>query len=774
MTKRLLLLCCTLWLALGCSAATGNDASGADEDTSPRVPLGKADASGSCKANGETFCGGKSKGACWCDDQCEKYGDCCSDRVSVCGGASTTGLDVPVIDSAAKFESIAFEGEDGVVLGRSVKFLIDARTPSKPVVHFMNANAPNAGDAARFHYYFAKAVVPGFNETLESFDENTYWQQNKRFFAGTLQEYHLDPDEPALYGIQFYPQDVIAEKTIIAAVKALKPKLTIPGARLAFVATGPQQTTKTVAASFTTLKVENLTLDGVLGSLEYLPMQLGEAWGYLRIFPQDQELLSALDIPVFDELPLTLTVVAGTITKTFQDASSHINLKSKERGTPNMVLRTAGPTHAELKKFADKPVHLKVGAAGFTLEPSTDQVVKQKLAERMNKPWTKLSVTSGAKITSFRDMCPSAPSGCVKLASTFGGKASNLGFLIHPKVLGTVGDSGSYSKKLGYDVAPAGVGVPVSKYVDFVNANPTLKSKIQALVSAEKAGTLSSTDRAAKVKEIQAAFYAATPPTGLVEEVTAALHAALPADTLSVKLRSSANAEDIPGFDGAGLYESFRADFDEPNVAACKVVTDPDDGELEVKPKSVSCAIRAVYASLWNKRAIEERSFARIDHATAAMGLAIVRRYNEKDEIAANSVVVTRVLNSSGVYGYTFSSQVGNNVVTNPAAGTQSESIMASFLPGDPATFTVMRYAKPDAAAAPLTATVLSQAQMQTMLALTQKVELTYCQAKPGYYAGACEQALYDRHKQKSLDMELKLHKNGQFLLKQVREFSGK
>ena len=42
-----------------------------------------------------------------------------------------------------------------------------------------------------------------------------------------------------------------------------------------------------------------------------------------------------------DELPLDLSVVAGTITRVFQDVTSHVNLKSKERGTPNMVLRSA-------------------------------------------------------------------------------------------------------------------------------------------------------------------------------------------------------------------------------------------------------------------------------------------------------------------------------------------------------------------------------------------------------------------------------------------------
>jgi hypothetical protein len=159
------------------------------------------------------------------------------------------------------------------------------------------------------------------------------------------------------------------------------------------------------------------------------------------------------------------------------------------------------------------------------------------------------------------------------------------------------------------------------------------------------------------------------------------------------------------------------------------------------------------------------------------MGLAIVRRYSESSEIAANSVVVTRVLNSSGVYGYSFGSQVGNNVVTNPAPGTLSETIIAAFLPDVAPSFTVTRFAKPTVDGAALDHTVMTPAQMQTMLDIAQAVELAYCRAVPEYYPGgasACENALFDVEKPTALDMELKLHENGEFECKQVREFAGK
>lgn len=747
--------------------------SGADEE---RVPLGKADAVGSCRSDDTDLCGGKSEGHCWCDAQCVDFGDCCSDRIAVCEGLE---LSVETITDEATFDAMAFSGEGSVVIGKTVKFVIDNRDRNAPVLRFMNAgfNGASDPDAAKFHFNFTRAVFQGVTNNPATFNDSTYFTQDKDFFAGTIAQYRVSDTEPVIYGIQFYPQDVIAEGSVLLAAKMVRESFTVEDARVAFVATGPQQTTTTVSGDLASLGVEDLTLDRILGTLNYLPMQLGEAWGFLRIFPQDHDQLSAIDIPVFDELPLDLTVVAGTITSVVQDASSHINLKSKERGTPNMVLRDASLDHATLSEFADKPVHLIVAPDGFTIELSTDDEVRAKLAEKLDKPWQPLEIDRDAELTSYDDMCPSGASGCLGLAPQFGGKAGNLGFLRHPDVLGAASDPGSISAGLDYDVAPAGLGVPVRYYFEMLElpANAELAAELDAFIAGEREGILSVAERVERLERIREGFLLAELPDGLADDVTALAHAVMPADVRNLKIRSSANAEDIPGFDGAGLYESYRARLDdEPNPdGSCEYLV-RDDGSHRVEPRTVDCVIKGVYASLWNKRAVEERSFARIDHATAGMGLAIVQRYREKDRIGANSIVVTRVLNSSGVFGYTFSAQVDNNVVTNPAPNTQSETVIAAFLPNIDPSFTVTRFAKPEEAEPTRTETVMTNEQMRQQLELTQAVELAYCRAKPEYYAGPCGSVTFDVDKPTSLDMELKLYENGDFLIKQVREFAGK
>jgi hypothetical protein len=686
------------------------------------------------------------------------------------------------IRSEAQFKGMALSNGGVVIQGPSMKFLIDRRDTSHPVVYFQNANYLENGKtpmSARYHFYFADAVLPSFAETLESFNDHVYPVQDKRYVAGTVQTYNLDANAPPLYGFQFYPEDVASEKTILDAMKTLKKAFQIPNAKLAFVATGPQQKTATIGAGLTALGMQDTSVDKILGSLKYLPMNPGEAWGYLRIFPANSDDLTPLDIAVLDDLPLDLAVVSGVITKAYQDASSHVNLKSKERGTPDMVLRDAGPSNATLKPFANKPVHLVVKADGFKIEATTDAVVMQKFKERTDKPWIQIKFTPETHVFAFSEMCGTNAGDCLKQAGKFGSKAANLGFLQHRSVLGRVTDSGSPSQRAGYNLTPPGDGVPIQFYFDFINyaPNTVLRSKLNALITAEKAGTLSPAQRKTMADDLRKEFYRAQMPPTLLAAVKAKVTQTLPGVD-KIKVRSSANAEDLANFDGAGLHDSFSARMTTADNAdgSCQVVESTDGvvTKLDMSPKTLNCALKGTWASLWNKRAIEERSFARLDHATVGMGIAIVEKYDEDADIVANSVLVTRVIGNDGLYGYSFSTQVGNNLVTNPEPGTYAENVIAGFVDEhNPPTFTVLRYATPEKNGAALTMRVLDDDQMKSMLSITRGIETSYCRAKPTYYTHGCENVTLDPEKPTALDLEVKVLMNGHFVFKQVREFAG-
>ncbi|MBS2012044.1 MAG: hypothetical protein JST00_04105 [Deltaproteobacteria bacterium] len=694
-----------------------------------------------------------------------------------------TRLSVSTIRSASTYKAMSLDGGGFGQAGRSMKFLVDARNPAAKKIHFINANYKVGGQTpsfAKYHYDFARKQL-GISEDGQTFNDVTYFTDDKRYYAGTIQTYELAEGQPPIFAVQLYPDDVIHEEGIVALVDVVRRAFKIPGARMAFVAGGPQQSFARVAPQLRAVGYEPMTIEQILGNVKYLPLNPGEAWGYLRIFPSDLGNLRPTDIVVFDELPLDLSVVAGTMTKVFQDVTSHVNLKSKERGTPNMMFRDASPTNEKLAPFKDKPVHLTVGKSGFTLEPTTDEIVQAKLRERTNKPWQSLPIVAEPNVVTYDDMCPTLGTSCTQQGNRFGGKAAMLGFLANRSVLGRKSHPGSQSAKVGYDLVPHGFGVPVQYYRDFMAspANAALKAKVDALVAKEKTGNLSPNERRALALEVQQLFYTSqVPPAQLaaVKAEVAKLQTIVPG-VVKLKVRSSANAEDIPNFDGAGLHDSFGVKLDSVDKPdnSCRIEEEQDGPvtKLEIKPKTVQCAIKGVYASLWNPRAIEERSFARLEHASAGMGLAVVPAYDTESEVAANGVLITRAVNSDYL-AYTLSLQKDNNLVTNPDPGTISQMTMATFGGvSRPTRFTVTRFAKPVANGPVLSTSVLTEPQMNQIVELAKTVELAYCKAKPGYYAGDCRYVWLDEAKPRSLDMEFKLLQNGQFVLKQSREFHG-
>ena len=86
-----------------------------------------------------------------------------------------------------------------------------------------------------------------------------------------------------------------------------------------------------------------------------------------------------------------------------------------------------------------------------------------------------------------------------------------------------------------------------------------------------------------------------------------------------------------------------------------------------MRPKTVECAVKGCYASLYNFRGIQERTFARfrddavlssksfhhhVDalfrHDTCVMGLAVVAQYESWGVVTSNAVTITRDIYQPG------------------------------------------------------------------------------------------------------------------------------
>ncbi|HEY5114313.1 MAG TPA: hypothetical protein VIJ00_02185 [Nakamurella sp.] len=147
--------------------------------------------------------------------------------------AADPGLVRREIATAADFSAISVPAGDLVANGRVAKFLVDLRDPARPGVLFVNGAFTRNGavpDEAKYHYDFARAV-PHIPERLDDFNRLTYFGPTKRYAAGVLHSYFLGAATEPVFGLQFYPQDVVHEQGVLDVLALVTTKITIPALR---------------------------------------------------------------------------------------------------------------------------------------------------------------------------------------------------------------------------------------------------------------------------------------------------------------------------------------------------------------------------------------------------------------------------------------------------------------------------------------------------------------------------------------------------------------
>jgi hypothetical protein len=526
------------------------------------------------------------------------------------------------IPDRATFQTLSYQGNevaiDTQLTGLEfVKFVLADPLAERPALYFMNTNTYRA------HPMFVGRVGIPFGRGGRGGGGGA--------MMGVLVYRPLlasPTGQVGLYTFEFEPNDAYPFAKIKAAHDQLVAHAPILAGNLAYhPLPAAFEQTESDREQYVAAKLPVFKDDQLFADLAYLPMHIAQGCGRLRLM-SGNERPSPQDIVLYRTLPAELPRVAGMITGERQTPLSHVNLRAVQDGVPNAYVRGAADDPA-IKALLGKFVHYQVAADGYTLREATREEVDRWFAEQ--RPKSAQTPRRNLQVTAIKPLAEIA----FTAADSVGVKAANLGAL--------------HDIGLPAGTVPEGFAVPFSFYDTFMRENGLYDAARQALAQPEFASDAEARERA--LAALRQKITDAPMPEALAKALDE-VQQRFPEDA-RIRCRSSTNNEDLPGFSGAGLYDSYTHKSD----------TGP-----------LTKTVQRVFASLWNFRAFEEREFYRVDHLATAMGVVLQPSYRGE---RANGVAVTDdvAYQTGPTDGRRFyvNVQVGEDLVTNPEAASVPE-----------------------------------------------------------------------------------------------------
>lgn len=489
----------------------------------------------------------------------------------------------PRIDSAEMWAALAAR-PDNAVFARTevVKFMIDLQDDR--ALYFANSRR------WPIHYDFAEEFLDSPERRVvdhETFNVREYRHADRRFVLGSVVHY-LDPD---VWTFEMIAGDTLPGPRVLRAFTQVRDAVYF-GEQLRYRALSDVHRTMLTNAGGA---IPTISTEQAMGGVRYQPLTNGTAFGYVRMIQGELQRANARpnDILVTATVPNDLPLCSALITSALQAPLAHVAVLSQNRGTPNMALRDA-LTDARITRFADQLVKITVGPQDFTIATATQSQADAHWAAL--RPAQGFTPSADFSRTGLVDMCTMR----VADARTVGAKAAQLGEVcaLRPAIQ-----------------TPGGFVIPFHYYNGHLEQN-SLRGGVEQMLS-DGDFVANRAQREQRLSELRSIIERVTIDPRLVRDVRRRLGGSA---TQRFIFRSSTNAEDLPGFNGAGLYRS--------------VVVGPRPTQ-----EQVADTIRQVWASVWTLRGYEERDWYRIDHRTVAMGV-LVQPF--VDNIVANGVAITR------------------------------------------------------------------------------------------------------------------------------------
>jgi hypothetical protein len=481
------------------------------------------------------------------------------------GQRSNEVQSLPRVSSQAQFDtlSVVYDANTPYALPH-VLFVIDRQHANR--IYYVNTKL----------YKFHKDFVNGTYLSLERgqvFFENNYLKPNRRFVMGTIA--YQTPVRK--WTFEFWEGDLIPADQIKLASDTINKTFFTP------VAFKPNSSRQEDASS--QLGLQRVLQTEISKGQDYQALNVAKALGRIHVIPKLDEHVEIgfNEILVLDEVPVQLPPVAGIITGKPSTPLSHINLLAKGWGVPNVYIKNAQEL---FKQYNGWWVEFDARRDTYSIKKADNNELdeyQKRLKQRLDvmKPRSDLSVTKIAGLAEQR-----SPS-----VIAYGAKSANLGEMIHARPPGFI--------------VPPGFTIPFFYYDQFLRENK-LDDAIYTMMNDQKF-VHDPAYRRAYLTRMRDNFQKGTVNAQLRAEVLRRWHAEFPGK--GVFARSSTNSEDLPNFNGAGLYTSM------PNLKT-------DDQLIE--------GIKTVWASVWNFEAYEARERAGIDHAKIYMAVLIQEGINSE------------------------------------------------------------------------------------------------------------------------------------------------
>lgn len=567
-----------------------------------------------------------------------------------------------------------------------VKFIINDL--NKPKLYFINSKTHN------FHIDFAKAV------NIEFADDHIkkgqiIFHPNIISNNGTLGTFAFNYSNGRP---QYFKIVQATYELLIANMPFLKNNLSY------FVTANSKTKFQQDELLYQQSRVPILFEEDVYEDINFQGLHQGEGFGFLRLMTLE-EIPSPRDIVLYEALPNALPRVGGIITTAIQTPLSHVNLRAIQNNIPNAYIKNA-PNIDAIKNLLNSYVYFKVEKDSYDIRAATLQEVNtwfentrptEEQYPPLNLAHTKILPLNEIDFFMF---------------DAYGVKCTNVATM--------------HTFGFKNETIPNGFGIPFYYYQEFMKYN-NFFGMIGEMINQEAFKTDRNT-RDELLKKISKEIKNAAMPNWMLNDL-AAMHATFPKGT-SIRCRSSSNNEDIPGFNGAGLYDSKTQH--------------PDEGHI-------SKSIKQVYASLWNLRAFEEREFYRINHFIAAMGVLCHPNFsNEK----ANGVAISGDPFYNTDNTFYLNTQVGEDLVTNPETSSIPEEILLHNDFNDEARFSVLQYSN----LVPLETTILSKQHLKELRDYLFVIDSEFKQL---YNVSASDEF--------AIDIEYKITNTNQLIIKQAR-----